>query len=161
MTRIMETKSRKMYTLTDDIIPAIIIHPGEVLGEEIKARGFSQKEFAEKAGMQATHLSAIIHGVRNITPSVAKKLEAALEGISAEFWTKFQEDYNRNTNRRRLQLAHMVAGYGESMPVPAGVLAESNPTPYGGYYSAIVRVPEKDKALLDKLAERLGWRVEY
>ena len=59
------------------------IHPGEVLGEELKSRGISQKEFAQSVGMQATHLSALIHGMRNITPALAAKLETGLPGITA------------------------------------------------------------------------------
>ena len=78
---LMGTKNEKMYSV-NGLMPAIDVHPGEILGEELKARGISQKEFAEKASMQQTHLSALIHGVRNITPAVAAKLEAALEGIS-------------------------------------------------------------------------------
>ena len=157
----MGTNVEKFYTLTEDISPAVPVHPGEILGEELKARGISQKVFAEKAGMQATHLSAIIHGVRNITPAVSQKLESALEGISADSWIRLQEHYNRDSKRRKIKLSHLVSGYGESMPAPATMLSESDPLPYAARYTAYVTIPEKDRAILDLLSERLGWKIDY
>ena len=83
-----------MY-LVNDITPAYPEHPGGILGEELKARGISQKKFAEQIGLQATHLSALIHGTRNFTPAVAAKIESGLDGISADLWMKLQEQYNK------------------------------------------------------------------
>ena len=86
----METNTERMY-LVNDITPAFPEHPGGILGEELKARGISQKKFAEQIGLQATHLSALIHGTRNFTPAVAAKIESGLDGISADLWMKLQE----------------------------------------------------------------------
>ena len=91
----METNTERMY-LVNDITPAFPEHPGGILGEELKARGISQKKFAEQIGLQATHLSALIHGTRNFTPAVAAKIESGLDGISADLWMKLQEQYPNN-----------------------------------------------------------------
>ena len=97
----METNSEKKY-LVNGITPVFPVHPGSILGEELKARGLSQKQFAEAVGMQATHLSALIHGTRTFTAAVAEKIASGLEGISADFWIKCQERYNIDNQRKRI-----------------------------------------------------------
>lgn len=68
------------------------VHPGTVLGEELKERGFSQKNFAKAIGMPASNLNEIIKGKRNVTAAIAYKLEEGL-GISAKFWLDMQQGY--------------------------------------------------------------------
>jgi transcriptional regulator with XRE-family HTH domain len=43
-----------------------------------KAKGWSQEEFAERAGLHRTYVSAVERGVRNPTLTVVAKLAAAL-----------------------------------------------------------------------------------
>ena len=69
-----------------------IIHPGYLLGMELKARGISQKNFAAQISIQQSHLSEIIKGKRNITDQLAEKLEEVL-GSSSEHWVKMQAEY--------------------------------------------------------------------
>lgn len=106
----METNDRELF-LVNDVTPAVPVHPGGILGEELKARGISQKKFAEQTGLQATHLSALIHGARNFTPSVAAKIESGLEGISAGLWMRLQEQYNKDMRRRSVDTSKLVSGY--------------------------------------------------
>lgn len=73
-----------------------IIHPGYILGMELKARGISQKNFATQIAIQQSHLSEIIKGKRNITDQLADKLEETL-GIPAEHWIKMQAEYGYMT----------------------------------------------------------------
>lgn len=74
--------------------PEFIIHPGETLAEAIEVRAMSQKELAIRTGVSEKHVSTVINGQKNITPTFAKKLEYAL-GVSAEFWTNLQANYDR------------------------------------------------------------------
>ncbi|MEK6482487.1 HigA family addiction module antitoxin [Catalinimonas sp. 4WD22] len=69
------------------------IHPGEILLDELEAREIPQNAFAKELGMKASHLNEIIHGKRNISPSMALKLETLLE-ISASFWVRLQAEYD-------------------------------------------------------------------
>lgn len=69
-----------------------IIHPGYLLGMELKARGISQKKFAAQVAIQQSHLSEVIKGKRNITDQLAEKLEEGLS-IPAEHWIKMQVEY--------------------------------------------------------------------
>lgn len=69
------------------------IHPGEVLREELRERGITQKAFAEMIGMRASHLNELINGKRSMTISIADKLEKAL-GIDSISWMNLQTQYN-------------------------------------------------------------------
>ena len=82
-----------MATNAKSIIPAVATHPGSVLKRELKARGIKQKDFAEAIGMPASNLSALIKGNRNITESIAIKLEEAL-GIPYQNWMNLQNRYH-------------------------------------------------------------------
>ena len=67
--------------------------PGTVLKLELKARGISQKDFANAVAMQPSHLSEVIKGTRKISSQMASKFESAL-GITAESWIKLQAKYD-------------------------------------------------------------------
>ena len=153
----METKSEKYYDASE-LTPAYPVHPGGLIGEEIKERGISQKEFAQKIGMQASQLSAIIHGVRNITPAVAAKLELGFGNISAEFWTRMQDKYNIDKQKKRLNTARIVSGYTPGAQGSLAALAEPGAI-YGDRIRISVKLPAKDQKLLELLAFRLGWEV--
>ena len=152
----METKNEKWY-VANDVTPAIPVHPGGILGEELKARGISQKKFAETIGMQASHLSALIHGTRNFTRAVATKIASGLEGIPAELWMKLQEGYNTDVLRKRANTSMLVTGY-SAPPLQPAYLADPNVPSYGSI-QVTLSIPESDKALLESLASRLGWRL--
>lgn len=74
--------------------PFRAIHPTEILKDEIRARGMTQKELAERMGMQASYLSRLLMG-EDITTSIAQKLGNAL-GIPADFWMRLQTQYNKD-----------------------------------------------------------------
>lgn len=144
----MGTRNEKEVMLNEEMM-AYAIHPGSILQEELKARGIKQKDFAKSIGMEATHLSAIIHGVRNITAAIAAKLESGL-GISAKVWLNLQNDYNLDKRRlEALRTSSLVSGYGP-MPTPCPALREPD---------MVVRVsiPYADKALFLDLADKFGW----
>lgn len=155
----METNTEKLYRVKD-APPAYPVHPGGILGEELKARGISQKQFAKTVGLQATHLSALIHGTRNFTPTVAAKIESGLEGIPAALWMKLQERYNLDVQRKRINPSRLVTGYDPAQfDVQPARLAEPQ-SPYGETRQVTVTIPESDLDLLENLATRLGWKCQ-
>ncbi len=77
------------------LTPALAIHPGEHLQDELEARGISQQEFAKQIGYQKTQLNEIIKGKRGINADLALILEAAL-GIGADYWLNLQKNYELN-----------------------------------------------------------------
>jgi addiction module HigA family antidote len=68
------------------------LHPGVLLKEELNAREMTQQALADQLDIAKNVLSEIITGKRNITATLAIKLEVALK-IDAEFWMKLQASY--------------------------------------------------------------------
>ena len=75
------------------LTPARAIHPGEILGEELQARGILQKTFAAQIECAPSQLCEVIKGKRKVGDALAFKLEQAL-GIPYSFWMKMQASYN-------------------------------------------------------------------
>ncbi len=78
--------------MSNQLIPHIATHPGEILKDELNARGIIKKDFALQIDMQPTMLSEIINGKRSITADIAILLEKALD-IPASYWMNFQSQY--------------------------------------------------------------------
>ena len=68
------------------------IPPGEVLAEEIAARGMTEKELTARLGMPEKSINDIIEGRKAITPETAIGLGKIL-GISAQLWNTLEADY--------------------------------------------------------------------
>ena len=101
----MET-TRKIYA-PNELVCAEAIHPGEMLKDELQARGLSQRKFAGIIGMPYTAFNEIINGKRPITTDTALKIEAAT-GIAADLWLGLQTDYNMQTARRDSRLSAIL-----------------------------------------------------
>lgn len=82
----METK--KIYA-PDELIPSEPIHPGEMLKDELQARGISQRKFVELIGVSYSVLNEVLNGKRPITTEYALKIEAAT-GTKAYMWVNMQ-----------------------------------------------------------------------
>ena len=72
---------------------SLLIHPGEMIKDEIIAREMTQKELAKQMGVSYTVFNEILNGKRPVTTEYALLLEAAL-GTKAEMWIGLQADYN-------------------------------------------------------------------
>jgi HTH-type transcriptional regulator/antitoxin HigA len=68
------------------------ISPGEILEEELQARGWSQKDFAAVLGRPVQVVNEIIAGKKGITPETAMALSEAL-GTSADYWLGLESRY--------------------------------------------------------------------
>lgn len=76
------------------------VHPGEILREELKARGITQALFASDIQRPAKTINRIIKGKTAITADTALDLEDAL-GISAQFWARLQAEHDVWVARQR------------------------------------------------------------
>ena len=83
----------------NDMMSSELIHPGEMIKDEIEARGVTQKELAQKMGVSYSVFNEILNGKRPVTTEYALMLEAVL-GTNASIWIGLQADYN-------LQVAQM------------------------------------------------------
>ena len=73
--------------------PFIATHPGELIKDEIKARGITQKRLSEISGISPSVLSETIKGRRSISLNMALALENSLD-IPAEIWLNLQDQYD-------------------------------------------------------------------
>jgi antitoxin HigA-1 len=70
-------------------------HPGSILREDVLPElGFSVTEAARQLGVSRVTLSRLIHGKAGLSPDMALRLEAWLDGPSAETWLRMQTAYD-------------------------------------------------------------------
>ena len=86
-TNIIENK------IANNMTSSMLIHPGEMIKDEIIARGMTQKDLAQQMGVSYTVFNEILNGNRPVTTEYALLLEAAL-GTNASIWIGLQADYN-------------------------------------------------------------------
>lgn len=80
--------------IANNIDSSNLIHPGEMIKDEIEYRGISQKALAQEIGLPTSVLNEVLNGKRAVTTEYALLLEAAL-GIEADLWLNMQSDYNK------------------------------------------------------------------
>ena len=78
-------------------------HTGDVLKEELEARGISQKKFSEVLNVPYTQLNEILNGKRPVTTDFALMVEAAL-GINPELLINMQTRYNMSVAKQKKTL---------------------------------------------------------
>lgn len=110
----MET-AKKIYR-PEELQPSEPIHPGEMLKDELEARGISQRKFAGLIGMPYTAFNEIINGKRPITTDTALKIEAAT-GIAATIWRGLQFDYDMQTARNDSKLSAILDNIRKSVAI--------------------------------------------
>ena len=84
--------------LANHMVSSELIHPGEIIKDEIAARGLTQKELALKMGVSYSVFNEILNGKRPVTTEYALMLEAVL-GTKASIWLGLQADYNMQRAR--------------------------------------------------------------
>jgi len=94
--------------MVQTVKPFFAVHPGELVKDEIEARGLSQKKLAEILGIPYTMLNEILNGKRPVTTETALLFEAALD-INAEMLVNMQSTYSLQTARKNKSLAERFA----------------------------------------------------
>ena len=93
----------KTYTMYE-LQPSTPIHPGEILKDELEARGISQRKFASIIGVSYSVLNEVVNGKRPISTEYALKIDAAT-GIPAYIWINMQSAYNMQAARHDRKLS--------------------------------------------------------
>ena len=81
----MET-AKRIYA-PHELQPSTPIHPGEILKDELKARGLSQRKFAQTIGVSYSVFNEVVNG---------------------EFWRGMQSDYDMQTARHDGKLSAIL-----------------------------------------------------
>ena len=112
------------------LIPVIATHPGELIKDELKERGMTQKQLAVETGIKPSVLSETINGKRSISLNMAVALEQALE-IPAEMWMNLQTQYDLDMK---------------------GINERDNE-----HETVTITIPVRDRNLLLEVARKFGW----
>lgn len=116
------------------LTPFVATHPGEMIKDELKARGMTQTQLATETGIKPSVLSETIHGKRSVSLSVAVALEKALN-IPAEIWMNMQTQYNLDVNN----------------------IAERD----NQRETVSITIPTRDHNLLQEFARKFGWACVF
>ena len=95
------TKNHEIFDAPPDGFALAPVHPGEVLQEEIAARGLTAHALGLKLRVPANRLTEIINGKRGISPDTALRLSRCL-GPGAAFWLNLQSQYDLAVAEKRL-----------------------------------------------------------
>lgn len=79
--------------IANNLTPAYLTHPGEVLKDEIEYRKISQRKLAENMGISYKILNDILNCRRPVTTQTAMLFEAALN-VPADSLMRLQLKYN-------------------------------------------------------------------
>ncbi len=85
--------------IANNLEPAYLTHPGEVVKDEIEYRGISQRKLAEEIGVAYSQLNEVLNGKRPLNTELALLLEAALD-LPASPLLAMQTRYNLLTAKR-------------------------------------------------------------
>ena len=108
------TPDIKEKGIANKMMSSMLIHPGEIIKDEIIARGITQRELAKQMGVSYTVFNEILNAKRPVTTEYELLLEAAL-GTDANIWLGLQADYNMqkmkgdNSFMKRLEKIRKVA----------------------------------------------------
>ena len=58
--------------VANNMVSSMLIHPGEMIKDEIMARGITQKDLAQKMGVSYTVFNEILNGKRPVTTENAR-----------------------------------------------------------------------------------------
>jgi antitoxin HigA-1 len=90
--------------MKDMNIPAVPVHPGEILEEEfLRPLGLSQTDLAKHLGVSVRRVNEICRGRRAITPETAWLLAGAF-GTTPRFWLNGQTIYELALARKEHRL---------------------------------------------------------
>lgn len=78
--------------MSQQLQPADVSPPGEILLDELEARGWTQKDLADIMQRPVQTINEIVKGTKQITPETALQLAEAFE-TSAEFWLNLENNY--------------------------------------------------------------------
>lgn len=75
-----------------DLVPAYLIHPGEILKDELIERNLSQAEFAKTIGIERSQLNEYIKGKRDFSAELCLLVAAALK-MNETIWLNLKQNY--------------------------------------------------------------------
>lgn len=94
-----EIKDKNKEMIANNLAPAMAVHPGEIIRDELESRGISQRELARTIGVSPTIINEFLKGKRQLNTELALLISAALN-IDAEPLIELQTRYNIHQAKR-------------------------------------------------------------
>ncbi|MBQ9642033.1 MAG: HigA family addiction module antidote protein [Bacteroidaceae bacterium] len=113
-----------------NLTPFLATHPGEMIRDELKERGMTQKWLAAEMDMKPSVLSEVIRGKRSVSRLMAETLERVFN-IPADVWMNLQAQYDRD-------VADIAERDNQHETIP-------------------VTIPVQDRNLLREIVRKFGW----
>jgi HTH-type transcriptional regulator/antitoxin HigA len=88
--------------MSNELHPARLVSPGQILRDELTARGWTQRDLATILGRPEQAISEIISGSKQITPETSLELSQAF-GTSPELWSNLEANYRLELARTQAQ----------------------------------------------------------
>jgi addiction module HigA family antidote len=79
--------------IANNLEPHYLTHPGEVIKDELEARGISQRQLARSIGVPASQLNELLNAKRSLSAEMALLIGQAL-GLDPAPLLALQTDYN-------------------------------------------------------------------
>lgn len=104
--------------MVKNLKPFMNIGPGDILQEELDARGWRQEDLAEILGMSLKSVNQLIKNKQSITIETAKLLGSAFD-VSPQFWLNLDTNYrlrlqNNGNTQKDVEIKSLIYSY---MPV--------------------------------------------
>lgn len=80
-------------------IPAEVFPPGDLIREELDARGWTQTDLAEILGRPMRVVSEVLAGKKAITPEIAQGLGEVF-GVGAQFWLNMEREWRKSRGQQ-------------------------------------------------------------
>jgi addiction module HigA family antidote len=84
-----------MKNYANEMTPGDVFHPGEIVKDEMEARGIKQADIVAGSGFNKSYISLFLKEERHININLALALETILS-IKTEFWIRLQKQYEMN-----------------------------------------------------------------
>lgn len=85
--------------IANNLTPYIPTHPGEVIKDEIEARGITQRQLSEVTGIAYSVVNEVLNGKRPVTVEYALLIAKALD-LEANIFIRMQAEYDLQITKR-------------------------------------------------------------
>ncbi|MBO4655625.1 MAG: HigA family addiction module antidote protein [Bacteroidales bacterium] len=85
--------------IANNLTPYIPTHPGEIIKDEIEARGITQRQLSEVTGIAYSVVNEVLNAKRPVTVEYALLIAKALD-LDADTFIRMQAEYDLQTTKR-------------------------------------------------------------
>ncbi len=85
--------------IANNLTPYYLTHPGEIIKDEIEARGITQRQLSEVTGIAYSVVNEVLNAKRPVSVEYALLIAKALN-LDADTFIRMQAEYDLQTTKR-------------------------------------------------------------